>query len=157
LIAALLAACTTPTNPEKQGPFFDDPATISDIAFGCDEKAATWTLVVDTQYWTAGGRLYMGRDATDVESHKVYSTSAAADGSSDHLELELGIVADFRDVVLGSTSAWLCADQPDLSFLVSVQLADGSDRADCRTWGVDPTIFEDPCDVVIAPPTAPPQ
>ena len=157
MIAALLAACTTPSNPANEGPFFDDPATIASIAFGCDEKAATWTLVVDTEHWTAGGRLYMGMNATDVESHRVYSASAAADGSTDHLELELGIVADFRDVQLGSTSAWLCADQPYLSYLVSVQLADGSDRADCRTWGVAPTIFADPCDVGIAPPKAPPQ
>jgi hypothetical protein len=156
LIAALFAACAT-TNPENEGPFFEDPATISEIAFGCDEKAATWTLVVDTEHWTAGGRLYMGMDATDVESHRVYSASAARDGSTDRLELELGIVADFRDVQLGSTSAWLCSDGPALSFLVSVQLADGSDRADCRTWGVDPSIFEDPCDVVIDPPKAPAQ
>ena len=155
MIAALLSACVHVTNPENEGPFFDDPATIAEIAFGCDEKAATWTLVVDTEHWTAGGRLYMGMDATDVESHRVYSSSAAADGSADHLELELGIVADFRDVSLGSTSAWLCSDQPALSYLVSVQLADGSDRADCRTWGVDPTIFEEPCDVVIDPPEPP--
>ena len=76
---ALWVACATPTNPANEGPFFDEAATIAEIAFGCDEKAATWTLVVDTEHWTAGGRLYMGTDATDVESHRVYSASAAAD------------------------------------------------------------------------------
>jgi hypothetical protein len=133
VIAALLAACATVTNPENEGPFFDDPATIDALVFGCDEKAATWTLEIDTEHWTAGGRLYMGTDANDLESHRVYSTSAASDGSSDHLELELGIVADFRDAEPGSTSAWLCSDQLDLSYLVTVALADGSDVADCRT------------------------
>ena len=152
---ALWAACTTPTNPENEGPFFDEAATIAEIAFGCDEKAATWTLVVDTEHWTYGGRLSMGMDATDVEAHRVYSEFAAADGSTDHLELELGIVPDFRDVQPGVTSAWLCSDAPALSYLVTVQLPDGSDVADCRTWGVDPAIFEEPCDVVIDPPDPP--
>ncbi len=91
----------------------------------------------------------MGTDPTTIESHAVYSQTAASDGSADHLALELGIVADFRDAQPGSTSAWLCADAEALSYLVTVRLADGSDTADCRTWGVDPAVFEEPCAAVI--------
>jgi hypothetical protein len=157
VILALLGACMAPANPENEGPFFDEPATIAELWFGCDEKAAHWNLVIDTEHWTHGGHLYMGKDAKSIESHRVYSESAAADGSTDHLELELGIVADFRDAQPGATSAWLCSDEAALSFMVTVDLADGSDVADCRTWGVDPKIFEDPCDLLIDPPKPPPE
>jgi hypothetical protein len=152
-VIALVAACAAPRNLASSGPFHDEPATIASVAFGCDDEG--WRLVVDTEHWTYGGRLYMGSESASIESHRVYSTSAAADGSSDHLELELGIVADFRDAQPGSTSAWLCSDAPELSYLVTVLLADGSDRADCRTWGVDPAIFEEPCEVVIETPKPP--
>jgi hypothetical protein len=85
----------------------------------------------------------MARDTDASEAHDMLSSSAASDGSSDELELELDIVADWRDASEGSSTRWLCSDEGDLSFQISIHGSDGTDDVDCRTWGKNTSIWSD--------------
>ena len=124
---------------------------ISSVGWACDTDDAEWTLTVETDGWTGGGRLWMGRDADSVEVHRVYSTNARADESTDRLTLDLDIVADWREAVSGSSTRYRCDAEDALSFLLWVYERDGSTESDCRVWGLGEPAFEDvtgsPCEV----------
>lgn len=129
--------------PDGAGPLYDDPPSITLIQWSCSTEDETWTFQVETANWTANGRLYLTTDAAYLEEHALTSRTAAADGSSDSLEVELGIEADWRDVSSGSTTAFLCTPTTEttLSFLVVVYTPGTGAEADCRTGGGDPTLF----------------
>ena len=114
---------------------------ITAVTWSCDVDSATWSFAVDTTGWTAGGVLWITADVDRAEKHSMPSTKAASDGSTDHLELSLGVVSDWRYAVWGSTTGWRCIDEPELSFLVGIYAEDGSGQADCRTWGASADIW----------------
>lgn len=144
MIAFLLACSGTGrTVAEDAGPFFDGSPLITEVSWGCDVEASEWTFTVLTEHWTGGGRLFIARDVDTIEEHRVRSVGAQADGSADKLSLSLDVVADWRDAVAGSSTQWRCDDLDALSFLVSIFTPDGSQRADCRTWGAAPLLWDD--------------
>ena len=113
------------------------PPEITALDWGCDVDAEQWSFTVDTTWWTGDGRVWMSRGGDPSERHGLGSTRAASDGSTDHLVLTLGIVADWRDAVSGSTTRFRCDDADKLSYLVLVYTRDGGDVGDCRRWGDD--------------------
>ena len=129
-----LAACGPiydPGDPAPQIP--PDPPVITAFEVDCKRDADRWSISVDTDFWTGGGALWMTTGGDWFERHAIRSTRAAADGSTDHLELKLPIVADWRDASPGTTTAFSCAD--DAAWQLIVFNREG-DPSDCR--------FEDP-------------
>ena len=123
------------------GPFHEEPPSISDIAFDCDPEEAEWVFEVSTVNWTGGGWVWMGKSDSNAEGHRIRSVEAAADGTSDRLKLTLDIEEDWRDASRGSSTRWLCSDTPNLSFLVTVYDPRGDTVEDCRTWGLHPQLW----------------
>lgn len=112
------------------------PAIVS-ASVTCDADDAVWRFVVETDAWTGNGQVALSTDGDYVERHTMYSASAAADGSADHLELELDVVGDWRDANAGSSTAFNC-QEPDLAGVLRVYTRDGDDVADCRAFGDAP-------------------
>ena len=140
----LALACAPTTRPaHDSGPYFDGDPTITSVTWACDTDGAEWDFEVTTEHWSGGGVVWMARDAENIEKHSVPSKEAAPDGSTDRLALSLSIVPDWRDATLGSSTRWLCSDEPSLSFLLEMAKADGSLSSDCRTWGANPTLWGD--------------
>ncbi len=140
---ALLLACTGGADTAAEaGPFFDGTPSITELQWGCEVEASQWRFAITTAHWTGGGRIYMAREPTVIEEHRVRSVGAEPDGSADTLELELDIVADWRDAVGGSSTRWRCDDTDTLTFLAAVYTPDGESRADCRVWGADVLLWD---------------
>ncbi len=104
---------------------------------GCDVAAAEWRFTATTDAWTGNGQVLLSTDGAYVEKHTLYSQSAAADGSADSLALTLDIESDWRDVVIGSSTAFNC-NEADLTGILRVWSRDGTEQADCRAFGVSP-------------------
>ena len=138
-----LLACGTPTPPERtiDNPFHDAPPRIQTLSAECVPEEGEWIFDVLTQHWTGGGWVWMGTAANNAEGHRLRSVSAAADGSTDALRLTLDIAADWRDAARNSSTRFLCADRPRMSFLVTAYDARGEGVEDCRTWGHDPALW----------------
>ena len=156
LLLAALAGCGPAGAPvgADDGPFHDGVPSITSVEWGCDADAASWTFTVETDAWTDGAWLWMARDALTSERHRIYSSLAAADGSWDTLELELDVVADWRDADESTLTRWQCIDEDALSFLLTVRTPRGDETSDCRTWGADPDVFAEvegtePCETVL--------
>jgi len=139
----LLIACTpTPSlDSVDNGPFHAGEPSITDIDVDCDATEAEWVFEVNTEHWTGGGWIWVGKSEDDAEGHKNRSRKAAADGSSDFLQLKLTIEADWRDAQSGASTRWLCRDWPDLTFMATAYDTSGAGVSDCRTWGADPTLW----------------
>lgn len=116
-------------------------AAITAVSWDCDPDLAQWSFVVDTEHWTAGGVVWITGDTDRAERHGLPSVAAAEDGSTDHLELKLSVVSDWRYAVLGSSTGWRCLDEPELSFVVVIYAEDDSGETDCRSWGANPEIW----------------
>lgn len=126
---------------DSVGPFFDGDPTITSIEVACNTEEAEWTFEVETDHWTGGGWIWMGQSETSAEGHKIASRRASADGSSDFLQLQLKIEADWRDAKAGVSTLWLCRDWPELTFMATAYDPSGQGVEDCRTWGADPTLW----------------
>lgn len=138
--AALASACIQPSDPQ-QGPFYEgDPALVG-LALVCDQDRGAWELRSEADFWTGGGTLYVTRDGTEVENHRVASVLSAGDGSWDCLTATLAQSVDRRDFSSGSTSRWLCDDAAALSFLFVVVDPTGESETDCLAWGADPGVW----------------
>lgn len=126
-------------------PLYDDPPEITDLSWSCSVDEETWTFAVDTAGWTANGTLYLAQATDYVESHTIRSQEAAADGSADHLELELAIEPDWREVTSGSSTAFACnaSTEAALCFRVVVYTPGTEEVSDCRSGGADPTLFDE--------------
>jgi hypothetical protein len=126
----------------------DEPPLIDRISFGCSSETPSWSFEVLTRGWTGSGTLYMATRTDYLERHVVRSVEAATDGTSDHLELDLLIVPDWRDAVSGASTAFLCnaSTRAALNYRLMVHDTRGED-ADCRSWGADPTFFDGLADV----------
>jgi len=122
---------TTPDDPEYPLP------AITAVTVECDAERAAWSFTVDTTGWTGNGQVLLSSDGDYVERHPLDSVSAAADGSTDRLDLDLDVVSDWRDVSEGSTTAFNCAT-PDLLGVLRVYERTGDEVADCRIFGEQP-------------------
>ncbi|MDP2309357.1 MAG: hypothetical protein Q8P18_25275 [Pseudomonadota bacterium] len=107
----------------------------------CDTEDARWRFEVTTDAWTGNGQVLLSTDGAYVERHPMFSTAAAADGTSDELDLTLSVEPDWRDVLLGSSTVFNC-NEPDLTGIVRVLTRDGSEVADCRAFGAAPERWE---------------
>jgi hypothetical protein len=125
-------------------PLHTETPAITGIVWGCSSQEATWTFEVTTDAWTANGDLWLATGRDYVEQHPLRSDSALGDGSGDHLVQELPIVADWRDAEAGTSTAFLC-DSATLGALNlrAVVYTPGTEAVgDCRSWGADPTFFD---------------
>ncbi len=136
-------------------PLYSETPSITSISWGCSRDDQEWSFEVETENWTANGTFWMATSGDYVEQHPVRSDSAAADGSSDLLSQDLNIVADWRDASSGSATAFACDSLTTASInLRLVVYTPGSEEVgDCRSWGADPTFFDDiddaePCELV---------
>ncbi|RME24545.1 MAG: hypothetical protein D6798_10965 [Deltaproteobacteria bacterium] len=138
LLLALATACHRRGRAATDQPpaVEDAPPEIVGVDWGCDVDAATWSFEIETDGWTGNGYLWMASGSATWERHPVYSVEAARDGSADRLAVELDIEPDPREVVLGSSTRFLCSDRNAMAFVVEVYSADGEAVADCRWWGV---------------------
>ena len=142
MIWLLLACTSTPILDEADdGPFHVGTPRITEVDVACDADESEWVFEVRTENWTGGGWIWMGKTEDDAEGHRNRSRKAAADGSSDFLQLTLKIEADWRDAQRGTSTRWLCRDWPELSFMATAYDPVGGEVRDCRTWGDDPTLW----------------
>ena len=127
--------------PGDPSPFHEGDPSIESIDWDCDTEENKWTFEINTEQWTGGGWVWMGKSSTNAEAHKIKSIEAAADGSSDRLKLTLHIEEDWRAAARGSSTRWFCSDIPELSFLSTVQDARATRITDCRAWGLAPSMW----------------
>jgi len=138
LLACVGQATFEPVDPD---PLHKGQPVITDVSWECDAEDAKWTVSVRTEQWSGGGWLWMAKDETNAEAHRMPSVKAAADGTTDQLQVKLSVKEDWRDAKSGSSTRWLCAETPQLSFLVTAYNTGGDKVNDCRTWGADPTLW----------------
>jgi hypothetical protein len=86
-----------------------------------------------TNSWIGSAELLLSTDGIEIEQHPTYSVGADIDGQGDELDLTLSIIADWRDVEEGNTTAFLCVQEP--IGLLRVYSVDGS-LSDC--WSSNP-------------------
>ncbi len=130
----LLLGCPAPEADTGVPSPGSTPPRFTEVEVVCDGNDATWRISMFTDAWTGGGELWLSADGDYVEAHPFVSREAALDGSSDHLELNLGVVSDFRDVAAGSRTAFNCGT-PELAGLLVVYATDAETVADCRVFG----------------------
>ncbi len=124
----LILACTSSPvlDGAAEGPFHEAAPRITDVDVACDTDEAEWTFEVRTENWTGGGWIWMAKAEDNAEGHKNRSRRAAADGSSDFLQLKLTIEADWRDAQRNTSTRWLCSDWPELTFMATAYDPTGS-------------------------------
>jgi hypothetical protein len=130
------------------------PPSIASADVGCDVGDARWSFAVGTERWTGNGQVLLSADGAYIERHPMFSVGAVSDGSEDALALELGVVGDFRNVVLGATTAFNC-ETPGLTGVLRVFTRDGDTVADCVAFGDAPERWAEwdaglGCDEVLA-------
>jgi len=115
--------------------------SLTAVSVTCDVADAEWGFTATTDAWTGNGQVLLSADGAYVEKHTMYSKSAAADGSADALALMLTIEPDWRDVTVGSSTAFNC-NEAELTGILRVWSRDGTEQADCRAFGVSPERWE---------------
>ena len=114
---------------------------ITNATVDCITADAVWTFTAATDAWSGNGQVVLSTEGDYIERHPLYSNGAAADGTTDNLKLTLDVVAGWRDVVLGDTTAFNC-DTAGLTGVIRVYTRDGDDVADCRAFGEDPARWD---------------
>lgn len=147
LLGLTLLACGGDLPPDDRVlPELTTPA-LDEVALACDVGESKWRLDATATSWTGGGHLYWTVDGEYVEKHYVRSISAAGDGSSDTLLLELSVAADWREVSSGSSTAFTCGQDPAWRLVIY----DTEEAvADCRAEG-DEALWADQPDVPACP------
>lgn len=145
--------CYVPTNVAPEDPVYAIPALVS-VEVSCDAEDAEWSFIAEADAWTGNGQVLLSADGDYLERHDLYSASAAADGTSDRLELRLEVVADWRDAGPGSSTAFNC-EAAGLAGVLRVYERDRREVADCRAFGEEPERWsgwepETACDEVLA-------
>jgi len=116
---------------------------ITSFEWNCDSESDLWTFDLKSDHWTSNGHIWIN-DGEFVEKHYIQSVGAEADGSADHLILELDIVSDWRDADPGKRTRFRCSHQESLSFLATVMHPETSSITDCiASNSFDWTRFED--------------
>lgn len=134
----LVVACAPdPTDARATSDIALAAPNITDASVACDADDAEWIFRADADAWTGNGQVVLSADGDYVERHTLYSTAAAADGSSDSLQLTLDVEADWRDVSSGSSTLFNCG-AAELGGILRIYTRDGSEQADCRVFGASP-------------------
>jgi hypothetical protein len=115
-----------------------DPEIVAST-LDCSLKDEEWFLSIETNSWAGGGVLLMTVDGMYVESHAVFSVGAASDGTYDNLSVTLAIMADWRDVSEGSSTAFLCAEE--VAALFKLESIEG-ELVECAYFGADSVLFD---------------
>ena len=132
----LLLSCAPVNTSDPEVDLFHEQAPrLLALDFDCDSENGVWSFRFRTSGWTGGGRLYISRDGTTVEQHKIQSVEADSDGSWDCLFEELEVSEDWTLAQSGTSTRWLCSDQDELGFLVQVDDPRREYVADCAVWG----------------------
>lgn len=133
MLVPWLIACLAPGagSEDVLDPDLETPV-ITSFSWGCDVEDNAWSLQVVASAWTGGGDLWLTTDGLYVEKHRVRSRQVAPDGTRDELGVDLSIAADWRDVSLGSSTVFRCADVPSLRFVLD---APSGAVVDCRNEG----------------------
>jgi hypothetical protein len=90
------------------------PPAVQAASFFCDPERQRWELFAEITGWSLGGRAWLTQDGRYVELHEVPSIGAEPDGSRDTLRARLTIVADWRLVDPGASTAFVCEGPPDV-------------------------------------------
>ncbi len=115
---------------------------ITSASVVCDPERPRWEFEIETSAWTGNGKVLLSADGVYFERHPMGSVSAAADGSTDRLELKLDVTADWRDVTEGDSTVFNCGDTA-LVGVMEVYTRDAAERADCRGFGAPPERWAD--------------
>lgn len=112
--ATLLGTGGCAPEPRDDAPLthVDGRVEVVSLSWDCDASAGRWNLEAETAFWTGGGELWLTVDGRYVERHELRSAGAAPDGSADLLALNLQILADWRFVSPGVSTAFTCGDDP---------------------------------------------
>lgn len=137
MLLSLAIACTPllPAKPAEPGPFHEGAPGLVGVEATCDRRDGRWAFAVRTDAWTDDARLWMAVNPRLVERHNLPSVRAAADGSWDCLEQQLGVAPNWQDAAANSTSRFRCPDLDALSFLITVTGQDTEGWTGCAAWG----------------------
>ena len=119
MIFIFLSCYPQPRSTEPLEPYQIGDATITELEVICEEDE--WIVDVKTDAWTSNGTVWMVKSVENYEKHPIYSISAAADGSSDHLRMAIRVVPDWKDSVSGQSSGWLCSEHEALSIAIVIK------------------------------------
>ena len=117
---------------------YQDP-NIQGFDIECENEQ--WKIDIRTEHWTGNGLLWIA-DENRYERHTLYSVSAGSEGESDHLRIQLPIVADWRDAQSGRSSGFNCTEQEQLGFFVGIRHPQTLEISDCAEY-VDAESFMD--------------
>jgi hypothetical protein len=138
----LLISCVPVNTTDPEAVLFhDEDPVLEAVDYECNSDDGSWTFRLQTTGWTGGGRLYIAEESDGVEQHKIVSAEAAANGSWDCLIEELDIAEDWTLAQSGSSTRWLCSDEPRLSFMVQVYDPRADAVADCAAWGANSDLW----------------
>lgn len=111
LAGFFFSACAElPPGPPGGAGLTLEPPQLACPEVRCEEDL--WEVEVRASHWTGGVTLEWTVDGHYVEVHPLRAWSADPAGGLELLSLDLGAVADWRAVVPGSTTAFLCGDAP---------------------------------------------
>jgi hypothetical protein len=134
-LTILVAGCApfSPVLPSETITPITSPSLLT-TSLLCDEKDEVWRLLATTDSWIGSAELLLSTDGVEIEQHPAYSVGADINGLADELDLTLDIIADWRDVEEGDTTAFLCTQEP--AGLLRVYSVEGV-LSDC--WSSHPT------------------
>ena len=136
-VAALLTGCIQAKGVDTSvQPTLTDPKILS-FSVQCDVDKGNWTLTAEASSWTAGATSVWTADSAYTEVHFVPSVWFARDGSHDSLSVTLSISEDWRDTKPGTSTAFLCGQNPSGNLWL---LNADQEQVDCRQWG-DPEVL----------------
>ena len=133
----LLLACGGTVPAVTDSAIDSAPPEITSASWTCSAADDRWSFEISTRNWTGNGEVLLALDLDYVETHELRSDESGADGSWDHLALELSVEADPRDATSGSSTAFLCdaSTKAAISGRFSVAAPQSEGEADCRQWG----------------------
>ena len=154
--AALMVGCAGDTKSDSGGTYTDGggdtgacdttysgPVTITTASASCASNTAT--IEVETEGWTADGRIYQTDNADNPPYHDEHDlTSYEFDqcGAWDHLRTTLATDTAYADLEENVNTLFSCANHYNspgavMSYAAMVYDLSGNE-ADCLAWGVDP-------------------
>ena len=137
-------ACVESLEGNHSPPIFSNPE-ITNFVVLCETEEEFWTFTLETNAWTGNALLWLRDEQGVQEEHPIISQGAQRDGSSDSLEIELAIVADWRDAQRGKSTRWACEEQETLSILVEVYHPKTYSPTDCLFTGPEWPEESAPC------------
>jgi hypothetical protein len=127
------------TGPEH----WNGTARLDDFGWGCVLPAGWWFDVYTVGLTgSATVDIQEAAKAPLFESHPLDERASDPYGYWNEWHVELAIVPRSEPYAPGESSRFACADEPNLTFKVTVTGTDGLDLG-CRAYGADPAAFEE--------------